>query len=74
MDVITDRGPNPEDGQNHVGQTVIIGEDREYGVRVVEAMDMDVFWSLVLESLHTLDKKILKAYEQENIEVHRQDM
>lgn len=73
MDVITDRGPNPEDGQNHVGQTVIIGEDSEYGVRVVEAMDMDVFWSLVLESLHTLDKKILKAYEQENIEVHRQE-
>lgn len=65
MDVVTDGSPNPKDQQNHVGQTVIVGEDRQYGVRVVESMDLDVFWNLLLESLYVLDKKILKAQEQE---------
>lgn len=65
MDVVTDGSPNPKDQQNHVGQTVIVGEDREYGVRVVESMDLDVFWNLLLESLYVLDRKILKAQERE---------
>lgn len=68
IDVITSRDPDPLDGKVHVGQTLAVAEDSDYGVRVVKAMNMEVFWELVLQSLDVLDQKILRAHEQETDE------
>lgn len=40
-----------------VGQTVEVAKDNEYGVQVVEGMNIDSFWQIVLESLNNLDAK-----------------
>lgn len=44
------------DGEK-VGQTVKVAEDNEYGVQVVEDMNINNFWQIVLESLNNLDAK-----------------
>lgn len=45
------------ENSDHVGQTVKLREDSENGVYVVESMDMEAFWGLVLESLDNLDAR-----------------
>lgn len=71
MDIVTDRDVDPKDGQSHAGEIIVKGEDRENGVRVVESMDINVFWNLVLESLDVLDRKIIRAFEREHEEKKR---